>query len=52
MCVLTDKDNQSSLLPRADCDLDGDDEDDELERDKAIGILKAHAFTLERKESD
>ena len=49
MCFLADKNIPKSLLPPADSEL-GDD-GDELERDEAIGILKAYAFISERTQS-
>ncbi|KAJ0130340.1 putative oxidoreductase EphD [Fusarium oxysporum f. sp. albedinis] len=43
MCFLAEKEIPASLLPPA---------DDEMERDEAIGILKAYAFVSERSESN
>ncbi|KAH6880031.1 caspase domain-containing protein [Thelonectria olida] len=48
MCFLAEKGVPASLLPPADEEF----EDDEIERDEAIGILKAYAFVSERSESN
>src|SRR3569833_665868 len=42
MCILAEQDIPASLLPPA----------DELEKDEAVGILKAYAFISERAETD
>ncbi|SPJ92435.1 uncharacterized protein FTOL_13721 [Fusarium torulosum] len=47
MCFLAEKEIPTSLLPSADKAL----EDDEIERDEAIGTLKAYAFISEHPES-
>jgi len=50
MCFLAEKEVPASLLPPEGDNSEADD-DHEIERDEAIGILKAYGFILERTES-
>ncbi|KAJ4165851.1 hypothetical protein LMH87_007463 [Akanthomyces muscarius] len=47
MCFFAEKEIPKALLPPG-----MDEDDDEMERDEAIGILKAYSFILERPESN
>lgn len=47
MCFFAEKEIPNALLPAG-----MDDDDDEIERDEAIGILKAYSFISERPESN
>ena len=47
MCFFAEREIPNALLPPG-----MDEEDDEMERDEAIGILKAYSFILERPESN